>query len=487
MSPLSSGVVVGRSELFIPPIAFMALPNDIPEEVLHVDEGEIRTALGGVFRRTLKPIVMGLAILYCVYAFGHPVFIDGTAGLVLSAISATTGLLFFGLQYGWEKLPRRSPWPHGMGAVVAGLVLINILLHLVLTDDLSQTTNLLLLLLAIGALTLSTAWYAAMVGGTVGAWGLAVWMTLPHDQLSHYGFSVVSAVVLATVLHRVRRQSAWQEQRERLAGRQLRTALAQSLQTEAGTRRALEESNAALEKAVLEARETNRLQAAFLADVSHEIRTPLTSIIGFAEVIEEEVTGEVERFTALLLESSRRLLETLNSVLDLSKLNREEIHLEPERVNVSKELRDTVRLFRTQARDAGVALSLDVPPTLAAELDPSALHRCCSNLVGNAIKYTDEGGSVTVRALGESGVLLVEVADTGIGIDPAFQETLFDPFQQSETGEDREGAGTGLGLAITRRLVSLMDGTISVESTPGEGSVFTIRLPRGGEVEAEDG
>jgi signal transduction histidine kinase len=452
----------------------MSLPHDFSDEVLEVDEADVRAALSETFRRTLKPIVTVLAGLYCVFALGHPVFIEGTVGAVLAIAAAATGLVLFGVRASWDRLPDHTPWPHALGAAVAGLVLVNILLHLVLTDDPTQSTHVLLLLLTAGALMLATPWYATVAGGTLIGWGLAVWVTLPHPRLTHYGFAVVSAAALATVLHRVRRQSAWRELYERLLGRRLRVALTRSLQSEARARAELEDSNAALEKAVAEAEEMNRLQAAFMADLSHEIRTPLTSIIGFAEVLDEEASGTVGRFAGLILESSRRLLDTLNSVLDLSKLNREDEQLASERTDVAAEVRDTVRLFRPQAETADVALAVEGPSSVSAELDPSALHRCCSNLVSNAIKYTGEGGAVTVRIRAEDDVVVVSVVDTGEGIDPGAREVLFDPFEQPGDEED----GAGLGLAITHRLVSLMGGTIDVESTPGEGSTFTLRVPR---------
>jgi len=453
----------------------MAFPHDRFDEVTEVDDADVRAALSKTFRRTLKPIVTVLAGLYCVFALGHPVFIGGTIGIVLAIAAAATGGVLFGVRAYWDRLPARTPWPHALGAAVGGLVLTNILLHFVLTDDPTQSTHVLLLLLTAGAIMLSTPWYAVVAGGTLAGWGIAVWATLPHPRLPHYGFAVVTAAALATVLHRVRHQSAWRELYERLLGRRLRAALTRSLRSEARTRAALEESNAALEKAVAEAEEMNRLQAAFMADMSHEIRTPLTSIIGFAEVLDEEASGTAGRFAGLILESSRRLLDTLNSVLDLSKLNREEEQLAPERTDVAAEVRDTVRLFRPQAETAGVALTVEGPSSVPAGLDPSALHRCCSNLVSNAIKYTGDGGTVTVRVRAEDDVVVVSVQDTGTGIDPDVREGLFDPFEQSAE-DPKEGAG--LGLAITDRLVSLMDGAIDVESTPGEGATFTLRVPR---------
>lgn len=463
----------------------MPTPLDVPKEMAQVSDADVRAALGDILYRSLRPVVAGLAWLYGVYALGHPVFIGGETGLLLAIVAAGTALLFLGLHLGWSRLPRRVPWPHVLGFGIMGLVLGNTLLHLYLTDSVAQSTNVMLLLLGVSFLSLSTRWYTLMMGTVLGGWGVTVWLTLPHDQLVHYGFAVLSAAVLATVVHVARRRSTTAGQRDQLRGKQLRNALARSLRNEAATRRALEESNEALEKAVAEAEQMTRLQGAFLADMSHEIRTPLTSIIGFAEVLDENVDGEAQRFSSLILESSQRLLDTVNSVLDLSKLETGEVHLDPDRVDVAEEVRDTARLFQAQAEEAEVDLSVEVPDTLDAHLDASALHRCCSNLVSNAIKYTEADGSVTVRARAENDAVIVEVADTGVGIDPEFQDGLFDPFEQSETNALRDDSGTGLGLAITHRLMSLMDGTVDVESTPGEGSVFTLRVPRWTDAQGE--
>jgi signal transduction histidine kinase len=456
----------------------MTAQTDIPEEVAQVSDADIRAAFGDILYQSLRPIVSGLAWLYAMYAFGHPVFIGGQTGTVLALVAAGTALLLSGLRLGWSYLPSRVPWPHVLGTGITGLVLGNTLLHLYLTSGIIQSTNVILLLLGIGALSLSTPWYAFMASMTLGGWGITVWLTLPHEQLPHYGFAVLSAAVLATIVHVARRRSTTTGERERLRGKQLRSALARSLRAEAATRRDLEESKEALEKAVDEAEQMNRLQAAFLADMSHEIRTPLTSIIGFAEVLDEEATGEAKRFANLILDSSQRLLETVNSVLDLSKLETEEVHLDLEHVDVAEEVSDTVRLFQAQAEEAEVDLAVDAPSELDARLDASALHRCCSNLVSNAIKYTEAGGSVAVQVRSPGEQIVIEVEDTGVGIDPEFQDTLFKPFEQSEEGTLQSEDGTGLGLAITHRLVSLMNGSIDVESTPGEGSVFTVQVPR---------
>ena len=242
------------------------------------------------------------------------------------------------------------------------------------------------------------------------------------------------------------------------------------------------------------AEEASKLKSAFLANMSHEIRTPLTSIIGFAEAIGDEsvhsppaggdgTTGEdgktVDHFASLIEKSGRRLLETLNSVLDFSQLEAGAMPLSPERTDVTDEITETVELFQTRAEEAEVDLQLDLPDApLYAYADPEALRRILRNLVSNAVKFTDPGGSVVVRAANAEDGVQVDVEDTGIGIDPEFVPNLFDAFQQESTGNKRTHEGSGLGLAVAHRLVTLMHGHINVDTAKGEGTCFTIRLPR---------
>jgi PAS domain S-box-containing protein len=232
------------------------------------------------------------------------------------------------------------------------------------------------------------------------------------------------------------------------------------------------------------AEEMNQLKSAFLANMSHEIRTPLTTIIGFAEIVEAETRSAAElevagEFAALIRRSGHRLLETINSVLDLSRLEAGTVHLHPSETDVSREVDETVNLFRPRAEDAGIRLVVEVPEApLQAHLDPAGLHRILVNLLGNAIKFTEPEGRITVRAFAEEAHCVIEVRDTGVGIAPEFVPELFAAFQQESTGQARLHEGSGLGLAITQQLVELMGGTIEVASEKGEGTVFTVRLPQ---------
>jgi PAS domain S-box-containing protein len=234
------------------------------------------------------------------------------------------------------------------------------------------------------------------------------------------------------------------------------------------------------------AEEANQLKSAFLANMSHEIRTPLTSIIGFAEAIGEALgdeagatTGEdPSRFAHLIEKSGRRLLDTLNSVLDLSKLEAGSMRLTTEPVDVRPIATEAAACFAPRAEEGNVQLETDLAPgPLRARADHGAVQRILNNLLGNAIKFTDPGDRIWVRGRASDAVVCLEVEDTGVGIEPEFQPHLFDAFKQGSTGADRSHEGTGLGLAVTKRLVDHMDGTIEVASTPGEGTRFEIRLP----------
>jgi PAS domain S-box-containing protein len=231
------------------------------------------------------------------------------------------------------------------------------------------------------------------------------------------------------------------------------------------------------ERARKDAEQANRLKSAFLANMSHEIRTPLTSVIGFSEVLEEEVEADYVRFARLIRKSSTRLKEVLNSVLRLSKLEVGAVEFEPEDLDLAVEVERTVELLQPQAEEKDLTLRMQAPSELPAHLDPGATGRILDNLVSNAIKYTPDGGRVDVCLRSNDAWAELTVRDTGKGIDEDLLPNLFEPFVQAP-GEDGRDEGSGLGLAITKRLVEGMNGEIDVDTEPGEGTCFTVRLAR---------
>ena len=218
-----------------------------------------------------------------------------------------------------------------------------------------------------------------------------------------------------------------------------------------------------------------RLKTAFLDNMSHEIRTPLTGILGWAEVLADEVGEDHREPVETIVRGARRLQDTLTSVLDLAQIEAGQFTLDLGPVDLRAEAADAVAVLAETARQRGLALRVEGPPT-AARADAAAVGRVLQNLVGNALKFTPSG-AVTVRTGADAAGPWLRVADTGIGIDPAFLPRLFDEFAQASTGHARTHEGNGLGLAITQKLVALMGGTVGVESAPGAGSAFTVRLP----------
>lgn len=232
----------------------------------------------------------------------------------------------------------------------------------------------------------------------------------------------------------------------------------------------LKEANARL-------REANRLKDEFLTTISHEFRTPLASMAGFASILEEEVDEDKRQFARYIQESGSQLLEIVNSVLDMARLRAGHFQMWPERINVVVKTLEVVETFRPLASEKNLVLETELPESeIVAYLDSLSLERVVSNLISNAIKFTDEG-SVTVRVGVVAERLQIEVKDTGIGISDQFRPKVFDEFRQESTGLTRSHQGVGLGLAITRHLVDLMGGEITVQSSKGSGSVFIVILP----------
>ncbi|BCY19454.1 hypothetical protein hrd7_33030 (plasmid) [Leptolinea sp. HRD-7] len=279
-------------------------------------------------------------------------------------------------------------------------------------------------------------------------------------------------------LHEALRQHA-DELEERVALRT--TELARRVAEVEALNRSAQQLNEDLKEAVKKAESADRLKSAFLATMSHELRTPLNSIIGFTGILLQKLVGplseEQEKQLKMVQGSARHLLELINDVLDISKIEADQIMLVTEEFDLCASIMSSVEKVKHPADKKGLKLITDLQPEkLTISSDRRRVEQILINLLNNAVKFTEEG-SVTIKSRVIDGRVKVSITDTGIGIREEDLQTLFKPFRQVDTGITRQYEGTGLGLSICKRLVDLLGGSISVTSEPGKGSTFAFDLP----------
>ncbi|MGE0748062.1 MAG: PAS domain-containing sensor histidine kinase [Rhodospirillales bacterium] len=239
----------------------------------------------------------------------------------------------------------------------------------------------------------------------------------------------------------------------------------------------------ALAEAKSQAELANRTKSDFLANVSHELRTPLNAILGFSEIVSDQLLGPCNvpqyiEYAQDIHTSGRHLLEVINDILDLSKLEAGKMELHEETLDLGQVIDASLRLVHERAAHHGVVLAVEAPVLPLLRGDARILKQALLNLLSNSIKFTPEGGSVTIRALVEANDdLCIEVADTGIGIAPEDLARVMEPYGQANTEVVRRHAGTGLGLPLVKKLIELHGGSVAIASSVGAGTTVTMRLP----------
>jgi signal transduction histidine kinase len=232
------------------------------------------------------------------------------------------------------------------------------------------------------------------------------------------------------------------------------------------------------------AQAANRMKSEFLANMSHELRTPLNAIMGFAKLMAHGKVGPVsaqhQEFLGDILKSSDHLLQLINDVLDLAKVEAGRMEFHSEAIDLPVLIGEVRDILRAVAASKQIHVDTDIDPQCAAlQLDPAKLKQVLYNYLSNALKFTSERGRVAIKVRPESAdAFRVEVEDSGIGIRPEDLKLLFTEFRQLDSGASKKYQGTGLGLALTRRIVEAQGGNVGVSSTLGMGSVFFAVLPR---------
>jgi len=313
---------------------------------------------------------------------------------------------------------------------------------------------------ALGAVTQVFRWYAVPM-----LVGVAVVNFLDAPALVHWVFGILSLVFLGGALR---------------SANFLNEVLVEAMSLDLEKDRMV----GSLEVARMGAESANIAKTQFLATMSHELRTPLTGMLGMAELLCEGEVTEAERkeYASIILNSGKSLLALLNDILDLSKVEAGKMEIGLADFHPAQLLDEVGALFGETARRKGVALRVlwHAEPTAHYVSDPFRVRQMLTNLIANAVKFTEQGSIlIEGRELGRKGVvadLEFTVTDSGVGIAPEKLEMLFKPFSQVDNSNARKSSGTGLGLSIVRRIAQLMEGDAGVTSEPGKGSRFWIRL-----------
>jgi signal transduction histidine kinase len=250
------------------------------------------------------------------------------------------------------------------------------------------------------------------------------------------------------------------------------------------SQKVIEAKNEAANILLLEADKANKAKSEFLANMSHELRTPLNAIIGFSDILKRQLFGNLgdprySEYVTDINDSGNHLLAIINDILDLAKAEAGKLNLQEEDIDLVRCLDDAMRMCRGRAVTAGVNLSFaNASESIYAHVDERLIRQVVLNLLTNAIKFTNEGGKVTLSVVAEPGHdIVIQVQDTGIGIAPQDIARVIRPFEQVETVLSRSHGGTGLGLPLTSKLTELHGGTFDIQSEVGKGTTVIVRLP----------
>jgi len=289
-----------------------------------------------------------------------------------------------------------------------------------------------------------------------------------------WGFVGVTAILLYVLLYQ-----EWNRLRREISARKMAEDNLMRLNMELEERVA--RRTAELARAKERAEAADRVKSSFLATMSHELRTPLNAIIGFTGIMLQGLPGslsdEQRKQLAIVQNSGRHLLNLINDVLDISKIEAGELSLDSTVFDIGQSIEKAVKMVSPMAGQKGIAIETAISGEVGATRnDQRRVEQVLINILNNAVKFTEEG-RVRVSGSREGDQYVLTVSDTGVGIAPDELEAIFKPFHQSETGRMRRHEGTGLGLSICRKILDMMGGAIGVASAPGQGSTFTVRFP----------
>lgn len=465
------------------------------------------TAFSQWMGESLAPVALGFAWLYFFFGFAHLFVLAAPIAWIMSATAFGTTILLLVLQARWRCGQPQGQRAHAGAALIAGLIGLNSSLHLFLTNDVLQSSNLLLLVVGVGFFFLSSYWLTGALVVIYACWGMAtLTVDAANGQWTHFTFGLLSASVLGVSAHIARKRALRRVAFLRLQDKERTKQLQDALTAEQAIEEALRQSEARyrtlydeveqraqeLHRANTQLAQAVRVKDEFLASVSHELRTPLTAILGLTESLQEDIYGPLTEQQQGVLrninQSGRHLLALITDILDVAKIEAGQFTLELGPAAVDAVCQASLMLVKQKAQRKQIQIATNFDTAVKIiETDDRRLKQILVNLLDNAIKFTPEGGSIGLEVKGdaENKVVHFSVWDTGIGIAPVDFSRLFKPFVQLDSRLARQYAGSGLGLVLVYRMTEMQGGSVTIASngadsgaiTGNRGSRFTISLP----------
>jgi signal transduction histidine kinase/CheY-like chemotaxis protein len=425
----------------------------------------------GSYLPILRGYLVAAAAYYGLISLSHPFYEQGPALVVLEALAVVAAAAGFWL---WRRLKSHPPAMRGLEAAALAmntLFMANVTAYQIFHFESAKLVYFVLMALVFATSAPSRRVALVSVGAAL-AGLLLMARNAPGDLVSQYGFLGAAGAFAAFGMSTLMRGAVMRELRARLAS----DALNRKLEAELEENRRLRTE--AQELAVV-AQTANRVKTEFLETMSHEIRTPLNGVLGMAQAMERDTLSANQRARlATISDSGASLLEVINAVLDISRIEAGKMEIVRAPFDLDALTSALRQLYAGLAHDKGLAFDLEVAPGAGGwrDGDGARLRQVLSNLISNAIKFTD-AGRVTVRIGGDAATLTCTVTDTGVGVAEARRAHIFEKFVQADGSSTRRTGGSGLGLAICRELVTLMGGRIGFENPPEGGACFTFAAP----------
>jgi signal transduction histidine kinase/ActR/RegA family two-component response regulator len=433
---------------------------------IHPESRSGGTALIQAYVPIARGYLIASGIYYCLISLSHPFFETGVNLIIIGGLSVV------GAIYGptaWRILAKPGVSPRRLEALVLGMNLIflaNVTIYLSIHFEPQKLVYFVLMALVFG--TSSPTRRVAFLSVSLSVAGL-IWMAreAPGDLVNQYVFVGLAGTFAAIGMSSLMRGAVSREVRARLAS----DALNADLQRELNENRRLQAKAEAL---AIAAQTANRAKTDFLATMSHEIRTPLNGVLGMAQIMEAgALDPEQRRRLGTITNSGQSLLGVINAILDISRIEAGRMEIIPAPFALDGVLEALRQLYGGLAREKGLDFSLDITPTARGWRlgDAERLRQVLSNLISNAIKFTDSG-EVRVAVAGDADTVTFCIEDSGVGIPESHRDLVFGKFAQLDSSSTRRAGGAGLGLAICKELVGLMGGAIDFASLPGGGTRF---------------